>query len=169
MIHHPLISNFIPAIEILENNSFEQLCINYINERLQYQFNELVFLNEQELYVKESINWTTISYKDNQKIIEVIAKKPFGLLNILEEYCMMNRVADDMALLKLFNQAHDVPVKGEKLNNFGEWANPSGVRYVHSQLNSDSKGFFFASDSDTISDEVHKHFIDFTQSGCILR
>jgi ATP-dependent DNA helicase RecQ len=53
-------------------------------------------------------------------------------------------------------------VKGEKLNATGGWANENGVRYVHSQLDSDTKGFFFASDNDNISDEVHQHFIDFT-------
>lgn len=54
------------------------------------------------------------------------------------------------------------PVKGEKLNADGEWANKNGVRFVHSKLKSNSNGFFFASDDDTIGDEVHKHFVNFT-------
>ena len=54
------------------------------------------------------------------------------------------------------------PVKGEKIDMNGNFINPNGVRFVHEKLNSNSKGFFFASDNDEIGEDVHKHFIDFT-------
>jgi myosin V len=94
------------GFEILGVNSFEQLCINFTNERLQHQFNHCIFASEQEVYINEGINWTTISYQDNQNVIDLIAKKPTGLLYILEEHCMMNRAPDDMALLGQINQTH---------------------------------------------------------------
>ena len=95
------------GFEILQTNSFEQLCINFANERLQQQFNEHVFVNEQLEYEREGLNWSTITYQDNQHVIDLISKKPKGLLPILEEYGMLNRSPDDKALLSSFNQAHD--------------------------------------------------------------
>lgn len=81
--------------------------INFANERLQQQFNEHVFVNEQLEYEREGLNWSTITYQDNQHVIDLIAKKPTGLLIILEEYGMLNRAPDDKALLMSFHQAHD--------------------------------------------------------------
>lgn len=95
------------GFEILQTNSFEQLCINYTNERLQQQFNEFVFEREQEEYAAEGLDWTSISYKDNQHVIDLISKKPMGLLVILEGQGMLNRTDDDSALISSFNSAHD--------------------------------------------------------------
>lgn len=95
------------GFEILGDNSFEQLCINYTNERLQQQFNDRIFASEQELYAQEGINWTIITYRDNQNVIDLISKKPSGLLYILEEHGMMNRTPDDAALLNHFHTVHE--------------------------------------------------------------
>jgi myosin heavy subunit len=94
------------GFEILEKNSFEQLCINFTNERLQQQFNDMIFATEQEIYKKEGLNWTNITYQDNQIIIDCISKKPSGLLNVLEEHCMMQRSPDDSLLLQAYHQHH---------------------------------------------------------------
>lgn len=93
------------GFEILQKNSFEQLCINYSNECLQKQFNQHVFESEQELYDSEGLNWTTISFEDNQIVLDLINKKNTGLFAILEEHAMMNRKPDDSLLLVSFNQA----------------------------------------------------------------
>uniref|UniRef100_A0A8C4R0H0 Myosin motor domain-containing protein n=1 Tax=Eptatretus burgeri TaxID=7764 RepID=A0A8C4R0H0_EPTBU len=45
------------GFEDLTMNSFEQLCINYANEYLQFFFNRIIFKQEQEIYEKEKINW----------------------------------------------------------------------------------------------------------------
>ena len=50
-------------------NSFEQFCINYCNEKLQYFFNERILKQEQELYDKEGLNVPKIEYADNQDCI----------------------------------------------------------------------------------------------------
>jgi hypothetical protein len=47
---------------VLQENSFEQLCINYANENLQFYFNKHIFKLEQQEYAKEKIEWQTISY-----------------------------------------------------------------------------------------------------------
>ena len=98
------------GFEILSVNSFEQLCINFANERLQQQFNQHVFIKEQELYLSEGLEWSNISYRDNQQVIDTIAgtKKPnLGLLLLIEELGMLNRKPDDIALISTFNQIHD--------------------------------------------------------------
>lgn len=79
------------GFEILENNGFEQLCINYANEALQQQFNHHVFTLEQDNYVAEGIDWTMIQFMDNQPILDVITRKPRGIFPTLEEQCLLAR------------------------------------------------------------------------------
>ena len=71
--------------QLFPRNSFEQLCINYANETLQYYFNKHIFKLEQEEYSKEHITWTSIRYTDNQPIIDLISKKPSGIIHLLDD------------------------------------------------------------------------------------
>ncbi|EKX31977.1 hypothetical protein GUITHDRAFT_82670 [Guillardia theta CCMP2712] len=83
------------GFELLERNGFEQLCINYANEKLQLQFNEFVFKEEQEEYRREGIPWELVSYKDNQPCIDLIEGRAGGLLALLDEECRVPRGSDD--------------------------------------------------------------------------
>ena len=60
------------GFEVLQKNSFEQLCINYTNEKLQQLFIEQTLKIEQEEYAKEGIKWTHIDYFNNQIICDLI-------------------------------------------------------------------------------------------------
>ncbi|CAJ1972908.1 unnamed protein product [Sphenostylis stenocarpa] len=62
------------GFECFKDNSFEQFCINFANEKLQQHFNEHVFKMEQEEYGKEEINWSYIEFVDNQDVLDLIEK-----------------------------------------------------------------------------------------------
>jgi len=82
------------GFESFEENSFEQLCINYCNESLQQQFNKFVFKLEQAEYEKEGISWNFIAFPDNQNVLDLIHKKRTGVLSILDEQSFLGQCTD---------------------------------------------------------------------------
>lgn len=76
------------GFEIFQENSFEQLCINYVNEKLQQIFIELTLKAEQEEYVREQIQWTPIKFFNNKVVCDLIEeKRPPGLFAALNDAC----------------------------------------------------------------------------------
>ncbi|CUA68257.1 Myosin-1 [Rhizoctonia solani] len=74
------------GFEIFQNNSFEQLCINYVNEKLQQIFIELTLKTEQEEYVREQIKWTPIEYFNNKIVCDLIEeRRPPGIFAALND------------------------------------------------------------------------------------
>ncbi|XP_033248646.1 myosin heavy chain, muscle isoform X13 [Drosophila miranda] len=93
----------IAGFEIFDYNGFEQLCINFTNEKLQQFFNHVMFVMEQEEYKKEGINWDFIDFgMDLLACIELI-EKPMGILSILEEESMFPKATDQTFSEKLTN------------------------------------------------------------------
>uniref|UniRef100_A0A3B4AC58 Myosin motor domain-containing protein n=1 Tax=Periophthalmus magnuspinnatus TaxID=409849 RepID=A0A3B4AC58_9GOBI len=84
----------IAGFEIFDLNSFEQLCINFTNEKLQQFFNHHMFVLEQEEYKKEGIDWVFIDFGlDLQACIDLL-EKPMGIFSILEEQCVFPKATD---------------------------------------------------------------------------
>ncbi|KAK6147671.1 hypothetical protein DH2020_018583 [Rehmannia glutinosa] len=81
---------------------FEQFCINFTNEKLQQHFNQHVFKMEQEDYEKEQINWSYIEFVDNQDVLDLIEKKPGGIIALLDEACMFPKSTHETFAQKLY-------------------------------------------------------------------
>ncbi|KAK8712719.1 hypothetical protein V6N13_147948 [Hibiscus sabdariffa] len=90
------------GFESFKANSFEQFCINFTNEKLQQHFNQHVFKMEQEEYTKEKINWSYIEFVDNQDVLDLIEKKPGGVIALLDEACMFPKSTHETFANKLY-------------------------------------------------------------------
>jgi len=86
----------IAGFEIFDENSYEQLLINFTNEKLQQFFNFHMFTLEQEEYSREGIKWDYVNFGlDLQPTIELIeSTQPVGILSLLDEECIMPRATD---------------------------------------------------------------------------
>ncbi|CAL4902054.1 unnamed protein product [Urochloa decumbens] len=92
------------GFESFKTNSFEQLCINFTNEKLQQHFNQNVFKMEQEEYNREQIDWSYIEFVDNQDVLDLIEKKPGGIIALLDEACMFPKCTHESFSQKLYEK-----------------------------------------------------------------
>lgn len=84
------------------NNSFEQFCINYANERLQAFFNRSVVQSEQDEYLREGLPWTALEVNSNSDTISLIEDKPNGILAVLDSACVLPTGTDETFVTNLF-------------------------------------------------------------------
>ncbi|GMI37880.1 hypothetical protein TeGR_g2408 [Tetraparma gracilis] len=82
------------GFEIFKQNSFEQLCINFCNEKLQQHFNTNTFKEEENVYRSEGIKFEKVPFIDNQPVLDLIEKKPVGLLVLLDEEIRLPKGSD---------------------------------------------------------------------------
>ncbi|CAI5513551.1 unnamed protein product [Closterium sp. Naga37s-1] len=90
------------GFESFQTNSFEQFCINLANEKLQQHFNQHVFKAEQDEYEREEIDWSYIEFVDNKDVLELIEKKPMGIIALLDEQCMFPKSSAETFATKLY-------------------------------------------------------------------
>ncbi|XP_064410637.1 unconventional myosin-Ig [Latimeria chalumnae] len=93
------------GFEVFDNNSFEQFCINYCNEKLQQLFIELILRQEQDEYQREGIEWQQIEYFNNQIIVDLVEQPHKGIIAVLDEACLtVGRITDTMFLDSMNNK-----------------------------------------------------------------
>ena len=110
------------GFEMFKYNSFEQLCINYANEKLQQHFVEFFFRLELELYKAEELEVEKLTYVDNAECIGLLDKKPGGLLPLLADEGTLPKGSDLSYVQKLRKlhkkNEHYVPARGENDTTF---------------------------------------------------
>ncbi|XP_028312753.1 myosin-9-like [Gouania willdenowi] len=122
----------IAGFEIFELNSFEQLCINYTNEKLQQLFNHTMFILEQEEYQREGIEWSFIDFGlDLQPCIDLIEKPagPPGVLALLDEECWFPKATDKSFVEKVVQEQGTHP-KFQKPKSFKDEADFCIMHYA---------------------------------------
>ncbi|XP_060921730.1 myosin-9-like isoform X1 [Labrus mixtus] len=122
----------IAGFEIFELNSFEQLCINYTNEKLQQLFNHTMFILEQEEYQREGIEWSFIDFGlDLQPCIDLIEKpaNPPGILALLDEECWFPK-ATDKSFVEKVGQEQGTHSKFSKPKKLKDEADFSIIHYA---------------------------------------
>ncbi|SCU94613.1 LADA_0G09714g1_1 [Lachancea dasiensis] len=109
------------GFEIFDFNSFEQICINYVNEKLQQIFIQLTLKSEQEEYAREQIQWTPIKYFDNKVVCDLIeAKRPPGIFAAMNDSVATAHADSDAAdqafaqRLNLFNSNRHFELRSSK-------------------------------------------------------
>uniref|UniRef100_A0A8C3V328 non-specific serine/threonine protein kinase n=2 Tax=Catharus ustulatus TaxID=91951 RepID=A0A8C3V328_CATUS len=100
-------------------NRFEQLCINLANEQLQHFFNHHIFQLEQAAYKEEGLPWETITFNNNEPILNLLLAKPLGLLSLLDEQSAFPQATDKTFVDKLNStfkgSLHFQPARGRAL------------------------------------------------------
>ncbi|VDO70355.1 unnamed protein product [Heligmosomoides polygyrus] len=97
----------IAGFEIFEMNSFEQLCINYTNEKLQQLFNNTMFEKEQQEYLNEGLEWDVIDFGLNLAPTIDLIEKPMGILSTLDDVCLFPQGSDTGFVERLNAQHHN--------------------------------------------------------------
>ena len=73
------------GFEIFEQNKFEQMCINFVNEKLQQYYNQHTFEQEEAMYISEGIEFKNITFSSNLGVLELFEKRISGVFSILDE------------------------------------------------------------------------------------
>ena len=125
------------GFENFEKNSFEQLCINYSNERLQQYFNNHIFKLEQETYKKEGIDWTQVKFTDNKNIIDLIDNGKISIFGLLDSEGITPNSNDK----KFKNNVYDLLRNNQSLIDVSDNENKICINHYAGIIEYDIEGF----------------------------
>eukprot|EP00931_Biecheleriopsis_adriatica_P027585 TRINITY_DN16578_c0_g1_i1.p1 TRINITY_DN16578_c0_g1~~TRINITY_DN16578_c0_g1_i1.p1 ORF type:complete len:1345 (-),score=252.95 TRINITY_DN16578_c0_g1_i1:21-4055(-) len=132
-------------------NRFEQLCINYANEKLQQKFTHDVFKAVQQEYAAEGIPWDKIEFKDNAPILALIESK-LGIVAMLNEECVRPKGSDQNFVSKLVSvHKEDAAFSAPKLGKMRELQ--FCIRHYAGEVMYTAEGWLDRN-RDTISEDV---------------
>jgi len=136
------------GFESFVRNRYEQLCINYCNEKLQAKFTEDIFRSVQEEYEREGIPLDEITYDDNTDVLQLIESKT-GLLAMLNEECVRPKGSDQAFVQKAIAGNKKSPCLFEnKMNRCG-----FGIHHYAGKVMYDAEGFV-ESNQDTLPTDL---------------
>eukprot|EP00533_Pseudo-nitzschia_delicatissima_P009447 CAMPEP_0116089034 /NCGR_PEP_ID=MMETSP0327-20121206/6212_1 /TAXON_ID=44447 /ORGANISM="Pseudo-nitzschia delicatissima, Strain B596" /LENGTH=1142 /DNA_ID=CAMNT_0003580203 /DNA_START=18 /DNA_END=3443 /DNA_ORIENTATION=- len=136
------------GFESFVRNRYEQLCINYCNEKLQAKFTEDIFRSVQEEYEREGIPLDEITYDDNTDVLTLIESKT-GLLAMLNEECVRPKGSDQAFVQKAIAGNKKSPCLFEnKMSRCG-----FGIHHYAGKVMYDATGFV-ESNQDTLPSDL---------------
>ena len=129
------------GFEHFQKNYFEQLCINFANEKLQGHFNEFNFSLEVKEYERERIQWSynDFTFESNDKCIDLIEAKRTGILALLDEQCIMPNGSDATFCMKLGSEIQSHPHFHMVKMNTAQFT----VKHYAAHVTYDAQGFCF--------------------------
>merc|ERR1719162_531677 len=136
------------GFESFVRNRYDQLCINYCNEKLQAKFTEDIFRSVQDEYEAEGIPLDLIKYDDNTDVLDLIEGKA-GLLSMLNEECVRPKGSDEAFVQKCFAANKKSPCLIQSRMNRKEF----GIHHYAGKVMYDSDGFVF-SNQDTLPSDL---------------
>ena len=92
------------GFEFFNANSFEQLCINYANEKLQDHFNYAIFQSEKEVYEEEGVKWKFTDYPDNSERLELFEHRSTGLFLLCDEQLKIPKPSDEKLMQSFYSK-----------------------------------------------------------------
>ncbi|CAM9661074.1 unnamed protein product, partial [Chrysoparadoxa australica] len=131
------------GFEQFVTNSYEQLCINYCNEKLNNHFNEHVFKHELDIYASEGIKVEDLAFKDNAPILDLLENSAAGVYSMLDEQIMVNGT-DDKYLGRLQNKFASHPhflTPKRKTCPDPDFRNCFGIQHFAGEVYYNVKGF----------------------------
>jgi myosin-1 len=143
------------GFEIFEQNGFEQLCINYVNEKLQQIFIELTLRAEQDEYEREGIAWTPIPFFNNKIVCDLLDEaRPAGVFRILDDVVKTLHGSQDMPAVdrKFLETATQVHGRHEHFKNV---SGAFTIRHYAGDVVYTAKGGFVESNKDSLSPDLY--------------
>lgn len=146
------------GFEIFNKNSFEQLCINYGNEKLQQYFIDYVLKKEQEIYLSEGLEFDQINHLDNEDVLAMIESRQGGVFALLDEELKLPKCTDLTFLAKVEKEHNNKP-NGRFKRDFRMKAELFEIRHFAGTVTYDVTNFL-----EKNRDKMHDYLEDLIQS-----
>ena len=140
-------------------NSFEQLCINYANEKLQQHFIRFVIKAEEVVYTQEGITFDQINSCDNEGVLTLFEDRKSGILIRLDEELKLPKASDETFLKKLDFELTSKAPNGSYFKDIKMAKHEFEVRHFAGTIRYDTRGFL-----EKNKDRLYDHFEDLLAS-----